>query len=798
MMRTQVWGSSRPKGASSRRRRIVAVAATILCAVPCVRGSVEGELASRVHFAAENTVRKARTHAPSLASRDIFRALYLFCRTGTHLETVDTLLSAVEAMQDRQDGSDTFGNFWWYWRDGEVTDRNAVDFAMETGVLLLRDHMAALTSAQRQRYQTICVRAVTGSLLHRVQDSYTNIAIVNAVNLILLGEALDRREVFTEGVKRLDDLMFNMALFGVSEYASPCYTAVDLDSLHRLQALVRDTAVRKRAETLLHLFWTDTCASTFSPAGRLGGANSRTYDYLYGRGQVLPFQVAAGILKPDPAEAMQAPLGLILSGWRPGRDIVGLATRTPREIVAFWGEQETCYRLSWMGRHVALGVAGANYWNMDVPLAVDLCATNRMVRGYFIPDARHDPYGAAKIAERSGPHRKALHLTPFWCGVQRGRDVLGLVVYRAADCPAGSDTLESHFVFPSDAEEILVDERPIRPVRGRPFSIPVSTNGCLIVRNGDGAFGVRLALARDEAGGRAAVEIGWDDKPGINACRLTVVHRRGAAVATPVPAAAAFWVRVCDEAGSAGRFAAFRSAFRSAASQIEMKGMNLAVRAEGEAGTLALSASDPFDAPRQLRPRPGRVVFSVDGQDIGKEILNRLPALRKRVADYRVRMDRGVTNEIVVVDGGPVRWEAESGFVVPKMAIGTAADTSGGHFVWTPPDAGGTGVVSWRLNAQKAGDYWLWGLTSAPSSTADSFFVSVHRGGINAVGRPGGDAVFGKTAWHLWHADDGWKWRRFHKPIHLPCGPVLLTLHTREAGAKLDALFLSPKPGLKP
>ena len=251
-------------------------------------------MAQRADGLLANTVDKAKRHDRALGAAELFQAMFYFCETGRHLDRIDLLLDVAAEMQDRNPDSRTFGNFRWTWRDGFVMDLNAVDFCMQYGSLIARDHISKMSPTQREKFLAILDRAIAGCLAHRVLDSYTNIAIMNAANLILLGEARERNDMFEEGVKRLHAFTLNVALFGVHEYASPTYTAVDIENLHRLHAYVHDPAVRDRAERLLKLFYTDICASAFAPAGRLAGPHSRDYDYLYGMGGVAALLRAGG------------------------------------------------------------------------------------------------------------------------------------------------------------------------------------------------------------------------------------------------------------------------------------------------------------------------------------------------------------------------------------------------------------------------------------------------------------------------------------------------------------------------
>ena len=55
-------------------------------------------------------------------------------------------------------------------------------------------------------------------------------------------------------------------------------------------------------------------------------------------------------------------------------------------------------------------------------------------------------------------------------------------------------------------------------------------------------------------------------------------------------------------------------------------------------------------------------------------------------------------------------WEAESGLVLPGMAIGEDAEASGGRYVGQEPSPIGqpSGIVIWSLAIERPGRYWLW------------------------------------------------------------------------------------------
>ena len=107
-------------------------------------------------------------------------------------------------------------------------------------------------------------------------------------------------------------------------------------------------------------------------------------------------------------------------------------------------------------------------------------------------------------------------------------------------------------------------------------------------------------------------------------------------------------------------------------------------------------------------------------------------------------------------------------------------------------------MASWQLDVQQAGTYKLWGRIWAPTPDDDSFFVSAHAGEFTPAKKSRGPVVLEKTDWHTGVTGTQWKWQPFPTEITLPAGPVVLSLHVREDGAKIDQLFLTADPSQEP
>jgi len=761
----------------------------------CVSGlsaqPVRDDILAAAVKAGEGTWRGVERLDGNLTSRSLFQYAFVLCETRTNLERLPRLLELAVRMQDRDPGSPTLGNSRWQWSDGAVLDANAVDFCMQYGVLLWLRHRDLPAAALRQELAGLLDYGIQGALRHRVPASYTNIALMNAGNLILLGEALDRPDVSAEGRRRLDAFCVYTAETGVHEYGSPTYYGVDLECLLLLHRFTCDAAVRSQADALLRLFWEMLAGTWYAPAQRLGGAHSRDYDYQRGLGALDGYLASAGWL--DAAAARVAlPLVSAFAEWQPAAELRQRnAARVPRWVVQTWGvgKADTC-RL-WATPDVALGSAGAGYGGgMDLPLTIDFAQPRQAVRTYFIADARRDPYGRKRIPAGGG-HEKTLHLNPFWAAVQDRGEALALVLYRSRDLPENPPTLESHVVCAADMDEIRIAGQSIGPERrAAGTAIPLEPGQVLAVRRGRGAWALRVPWSRTMAGAVAPAALIFDASA-PDACRLTVAHHSLWGDASPaVVPGAAFWVRVASDLAPE-RFAAWVADFAAAGIAVTADAGRVRLAATGSGQPLVIDTSSPFRGCTDLAPDAGRPVFAVDGEDLGAALLAALPVVRGRGQALSEAAPVPVSAAAETV------WEAEQGTLRGSFVAESADDAFGQRFVWAPGEAGakggGDGTATWRLRLDQAGRYYLWARVQAPTPDDDSFFVRLS----TPVGEP-----VGTTAWHLGTHRE-WEWVPFRPEdseagLALPAGDVFLELSVREDGARVDRLLLTTNPTASP
>lgn len=567
---------------------------------------------------------------------DFFNYAFALCEAKQHTERLDKLLGLAARMQDRDASSPNYGSFRWLWNDTEVTDLNAIEFCMQPAAILWSRHRDAMPSAAKNTLRDMLDPAVQASLRHRVGASYTNIALMSAGNLIVLGESLDRAEVADEGYRRLQAIFELTAKKGIPEYLSPGYYSVDLNALQLMEAFIKRPPGLRQARALLEYFWTEIAANFWWSNQRVCGAHSRDYDYLHGLGGLDGHLVVAGFLK-DESEPGLIPA---LSRWQPSAALLAMSrSQLPRLVRRQWGwsaRQSVTPTIAsaaagarsdgtrwasythWLAKDVTLSISGANYGPIDVPFTIDFPGSRDDVRCYFIPDGRHDPYGKNRIPWRG--HPKAVHLQPFFAGVQKTQDALALAVYREADVPPETKSLETHLVMPRKVDAILVGERPIRFETGKPQSIELASGEAVYLRKGTAAVALRVPAARTFAGQAAPVALVWDGNE-WDALRMTVDHRRQDLPAKTTPAAV-LQVRVGTDLSDTA-FTAFRRTFEASKCEVSFAAEKITVQAPAiEPGErLAIEAASPWTKPIRLDPTPSSALLEIDGEDVGLRLL---------------------------------------------------------------------------------------------------------------------------------------------------------------------------------
>ena len=737
---------------------------------------------------------------PTLSSRWLPSYALTLCEAREHPERIERLLALARRMQDQDSQSKQWGNLRWYWRDRSVTDPNAVEFVMHDALLVDIRHREWLPEKARNELDELLRWGIEGCRRHRVPTDYTNIAILNAGNLVVLGERLHRADAAAEGYRRLDGICALSAVLGVHEFCSPTYYGTDINGLMLIQSYAKGERQRKQADALLRLFWTDIAANWFPAAQRLGGCHSRSYDYLRGIGALDWHLWVNGWLEsasPGSAERCEP----WADQWTPPPKLAEMARRQiPRLVRQHWGMLPAESRTQMIYPEVALSCCGAAYGNQDSTLVVDLSGSRDLPRCYFIADGREDPYGKMKFETGAARHAKALHLQPFWAAAQRGCDALGLVIYRGRDVKGSEVTrVQSHFVF-RRPDAIWLDGKLLTIPKRTPekkSEVTIDGSDCLVLRYGSAAVGISIPWVKVQKSGTVDAKI-IDDGNSYDCLRISIDHGSLVDIENArkdeTAAGALLRVRVGSGLSRDADFNGWRKEFQDSQVHLnECSARRFQVAASGKDGPLSIIVESPWDQPSrvQLMPIPYQGVLEVNGKEIGRPLLTAVEPLSSFPANS------GPLEHIAVPPGKPVYWNATEGLVLPGMTVCEDAKAPGRRYVVQEASAIGepSGIVLWTLQVERAGRYRLWAHVSSTDPKQGKFEIRVV-GGDGAV-MPSGD-------WLL-RSSDGWQWkpleivgRAFPLLLDLPKGLVRISLQARQSGSRIDRLMLTDDAATKP
>jgi hypothetical protein len=173
-----------------------------------------------------------------MRSRDLFNYALVLMAIGDPESRLCKVLATAKEMQ-RSDG-----HFSWYWGDKRkghrVRDLNAVEFCMRAAGPLYFWGGEFVTNGVRSLLRDILEPAGEACLNRRVSRTNTNIALMNAMNLMLLGGGLGRDELVQEGYRRFDQFCIYTWEWGIHEFSSPTYSPIHLECLGIIDRFARD------------------------------------------------------------------------------------------------------------------------------------------------------------------------------------------------------------------------------------------------------------------------------------------------------------------------------------------------------------------------------------------------------------------------------------------------------------------------------------------------------------------------------------------------------------------------------
>ncbi|MDR0521156.1 MAG: hypothetical protein LBH00_04805 [Planctomycetaceae bacterium] len=806
------------KKGACRLPRLLSMLTLVLLVLPVAAEDRLAEYYSRSVPAAEKYISRFSSEAPAVmpegnftAGSNILDNIALIASARADLpegkrpdlhQTVK-LFRIAEAMQDKNPKSPSFGNFRWYWNNQTVTDLNAVVFVTERMLPVYYESFDLLPAESQTVLKRMMERSVTACLARKVPPDYTNIAVMNAVHLILLGQIFDRTELCTEGRQRLWNITACLLDHGIAEYNSPHYYPNIIDTLQLGFRYINNAEMKQMIEVLLDYFWTDLSLHWFRPGLRLAGSQSRSYDYLTGAPMNAARIMADGGLAPyNDKMRHYAVLRSFRALYHPPETVTALNGQYPRYVFRRWGKEPQQWASMMMFHDIALGIAGAQYgspYPHCLPLTVDisddsdsgdLTTHQYQARCYFIADGRGDPFAEKRSPVGRAEHPKALNLDALWFGSQRTVDAVGVVLYPQKNIhdPAVTNVM-SHFVFrkpESGRCEVRLHEAAV--IACYPHSIA----------------GIRVLWMRDIEGQTPAAA---DSKRMLSLNTEDLFHhqtesngdsnhhdsRRGVFLLTvnhnpwhpavrkermekTAMAGAAFWIRIGSgiDTGDAAKTEDWISKFIGAKvvrSQISGNSFDFAV--EGRDGIVSVRHTDTETV---IEPELPAGILMLNGKDLGRPVLEKIPAVKTFSEAFRC------AKPVVIVPSGTY-WEAASGIMLfDPLTAGSGQPSAAGVRV--------NADISYLVQIDAAGEYFLWGRVLTQDGSHDSFRFAADKR------LPDGsfDCRRAVTDWALGTRRQ-WTWVKLPVPLRLEKGVWRFTLSPREPDGIIDRLYLTTAKG---
>ena len=189
-------------------------------------------------------------------------------------ELASRITNAVLDRQVRDSGHPDYGNFFWMEHWKEVADKNAIHFMVPNLVALL-DRGDRLEPEVQQRLTDALPAAHAALSRHRVPWPHTHMRLLEIWSLLLCGQCLPDDAAQDESKARWDEWFSKTAEVGITEFNSPCYSAIALFALEGLWEAVPAGTWRREIELILDYFTYEVLIHTHPFAWTLSGAMSR-------------------------------------------------------------------------------------------------------------------------------------------------------------------------------------------------------------------------------------------------------------------------------------------------------------------------------------------------------------------------------------------------------------------------------------------------------------------------------------------------------------------------------------------
>ena len=199
------------------------------------------------------------------------------------------IIRRVISLQDQDTASKTYGIWSWFLEEPlekmSPPDWNWADFCGHSLIQIILDHRDRIPADLAKEIDASIQHATRSIMKRNVGPSYTNIAILGTYVTMVAGELYYLPDVTEYAVARLQRFHeYTRETGGFTEFNSPTYTIVSLETLAQLRQDVTDASVRKLVDELYRLELEEIAHHFHPPTRQWSGPHSRTYRTLLGSG----------------------------------------------------------------------------------------------------------------------------------------------------------------------------------------------------------------------------------------------------------------------------------------------------------------------------------------------------------------------------------------------------------------------------------------------------------------------------------------------------------------------------------
>ena len=354
-----------------------------------------------------------------------------------------------------------------------------------------------------------------------------NVYLLNAVDLLLIGEIVSDEPAMSVARSRLDAFIGVCRSRGLSEYVAPNYTAVQLGCLLIGHSYTHQPEARRQLEMAIRFMWSQVAANVVPRRGLLGGPHSRDFNFPFGAGSIDAYLFLEGLSNVAPPsapfdEGLHAFTTCLEGAYRPEKSILDLASLVDRVVAMRWGLMTGMDRYFYVTEGYAIGSSSATFCPYDKKLTVEFCSPKVLPTIWYVPDFFDAPYGYVK--NRTGQMIKPIHLREQIAAVQEKNAVLALMNLRADVKGTPLPSVASNIIIPARADHVFLDGKLV--AMDKPFEAPVNPDSTVIVHEGSAAAVVRFFATDGIAGQQPKAFLKYDGNP-WGMARLVVYHYKG-------------------------------------------------------------------------------------------------------------------------------------------------------------------------------------------------------------------------------------------------------------------------------